>query len=1118
MDRYQALSKMCLNNWHYINEKILAFHEEINFFTGHSGSGKSTVLDALQIVLYADSNGRGFFNKAAKEDSDRTLIEYLRGMKVVQENNEISYLRNKNFSTTIVLELEDTETRKHQCIGVIFDVEVSVNDVNRLFFRHSGALAANHYRDGERVLSINELKEYIEANYSKDDYYFSRTNEKFRNELYTNFFGGLHPKHFPALFKKAIPFKMDMKLEDFVKNYICTENDIHMEDMQDSVAQYTRLKRRLEDTRSEISLLTDIRQQYSRYETYTARIEQLQYNLDKLDISSVEAKLNKLQNQELEYKEDIRILSQSIAELETELYTLVEQRDEVSYAIQNSGYEHLEAELLSLNQMLELLQRSKVSYDKIGSGLKAWLSTDYLENEARIRVDHFCSYQATTDELWELKDTLNRLKATLEREKGNLTAKSNEFAFKLSDITKQMNLLKGGHKAYPSYLLEVKDYIKRELEQEYELPIQVDVLADVIEVKDECWRNAVEGYLGNNKLNLIVPPKYAKQAMELYQRLDSKKYCRVAIIDTERVMMDAKTIQKNSLAEEIEASTDYIKAYIGYLMGSLMKCSSMDELRGNKSGITQDCILYQSFKLQHINPRNYTEEAYIGRSAIERRLRLLEQSFSDLRAQKEPLDRELIKIEQLLSYEYLRNDVDFYEGKLQEISQIVEKELLREDYERRISELKQLNIDDWKAKKLLIEQAIDAKSKQKEKASIALGTKENSIRASSEELLELNEELIEKQKNYHYDTDREEAYQAMLRGGENKSMDKLRYDLITQKQLCERQQEDEYYKVLKSREQYHTVYAYRGLSLTNRDNKEYDQLLDNLQSDKLNDFMNRANEQAIQAIYHFKTDFIYKIRDAIKEVMQQKEELNRILSQMDFGKDKYRFIITKNRGEDGKFFDMFMDENLEINPHQLTGNISNQMDLFSMQHEKDYSALINELIDLFMPPENCDIKTLEEARVNMEKYADYRTYLSFDMEQLVEGMPPMRLSRMLSKNSGGEGQNPLYVALLASFAQVYRINQKSNIRRRSTPRLVVLDEAFSKMDAEKVGSCIGLIRTLGFQAIISATNDKIQNYVDNVDKTFVFANPNKNRISVQEFEKREFIELLSAQEVEEAEL
>jgi uncharacterized protein YPO0396 len=1109
---------MCLNNWHYINEKILSFHEEINFFTGHSGSGKSTVLDALQIVLYADSNGRGFFNKAAKEDSDRTLIEYLRGMKVVQENNEISYLRNKNFSTTIVLELMDTENHKYQCVGVIFDVDVSVNEVNRLFFRHTGALAPSHYRDGEKVYSINELKEYIEANYSKEDYYFSRTNEKFRNELYTNFFGGLHPKHFPALFKKAIPFKMDMKLEDFVKNYICTENDIHMEDMQDSVAQYTRLKRRLEDTRSEITLLTDIRQQYSRYETYSAEIEQLQYNLDKLDISTVETKLNKLQSQEVEYKEDIQVLTKSIEALEAEVLTLQEQRDEVAFAIQNSGYEHLEAELVSLNQMLELLYRGKASYDKIGSGLKAWLSTDYPEDVARIGIEHFIGYQVTTNEIWELKDTLIRIRGELDKRKGELTAKINELAYKLSDNTKQMNILKGGQKAYPPYLLDVKDYITKELEQEYEIPIKVDILADVIEVRDDLWRNSIEGYLGNNKLSLIVPPEYAKQALELYHRLDSKKYYRVAVIDTERVMKDVKSVQSNSLAEEIEASADYIKAYIDYLLGSVIKCHSMEELRRNKSGITPDCTLYQGYKLQYINPRNYTEEAYIGRSAIERRLRLLEQNLNDVRSQKEPLDKELHRIEELLVYEYLQNDVDFYEGKLQEMNQIKEKELLREDYRRRITELKQLNIDEWRAKKLLIEQIIDAKSKQKEKASIALGAKENSIRTSSDELLSLTEELIEKQNNHQFNSMREEAYQTMLRSTENKNMDKVRNDLISQKQLCEKQLEEEFYKVLKRREQYHGVYAYRGLSLTNRDNQEYEQLLESLQSDKLNDFMKKANEQAVQAIYHFKTDFIYKIRDAIKEVMQQKEELNRILSQMDFGKDKYRFIITKNRGEDGKFYDMFMDENLEINPHQLTGNVSHQMDLFSMQHEKDYSELINELIELFIPPENCDTRTLEEARANMEKYADYRTYLSFDMEQLVEGMPPMRLSRMLSKNSGGEGQNPLYVALLASFAQVYRINQKSNLRRRSTPRLVVLDEAFSKMDAEKVGSCIGLIRTLGFQAIISATNDKIQNYVDNVDKTFVFANPNKSRISVQEFEKREFLELLNAQEIEEGNL
>ncbi len=1112
MDRYQALSKMCLNNWHYINEKVLTFHEEINFFTGHSGSGKSTVLDALQIVLYADSNGRGFFNKAAKEDSDRTLLEYLRGMKVVQENNDISYLRNKNFSTTLVLEFQDTETHKYQSLGVVFDVDVTVNDVSRMFFWHSGELADNRYRDGDKVLSISELKDYIQNHYAKENHYFSRTNEKFRNELYSNYFGGLHPKHFPALFKKAIPFKMDMKLEDFVKNYICTENDIHMEDMQDSVAQYTRLKRRLEDTRNEIGLLTEIQEQYGRYAINVNQMKQFQYNLDKLDVSTIEAKLSKLQIQQVEYQEDRKLLDQSIKELEQEIKKIQEQRDEVAFAIQNSGYEHLEAELLSLNQMLELLYRSKASYDKIVKSLGVWLETDLLDSATKNKIEHISANHTTIEEVAGVKATLAEIRSDILKNTNDLTGKSGELRNKISEITRQMSILKNGQKAYPNYLLEVKDFITRELEQAYEVTVRVDILADIIEVKNEKWLNAVEGYMGNNKLNIIVPPEYAKPAMELYHTLDPKKYYRVAIIDTESVLRDARPAYQNSLAEEIESYSDYTKAYVDYLMGAVIKCSSVDELRQNKSGITPDCILYQGYKLQHMNPRNYTEEAYIGRSAVERRLKLLEQNLGELHAEKEPLDKQLRQLGDLLQYEYLQNDLEFYENKLQEMQQIQPKELQKEEYIRKIADLKKLNIDEWKAKKLLLEQILETKSKQKEKSSVDYVSKEREIKGFDETILLLNEDLIEKQKSYHYDSIRDEAYQLFMKEQENKKTESIRNELVYRKQTNETQMTYEYEKLVKKREMYHAAYAYRGLSLISKENKEYDQLLEHLSSDKLNEFTTKAQEQAAQAIYHFKTDFVYKIRDSIKEVMQQKEDLNRILNQLDFGKDKYKFIIARNKGEDGKFYDMFMDENLEINPHQLTGNVNNQMDMFSMQHEKDYSDLINELLDLFLPPENSDTKALEEARANMEKYSDYRSYLSFDMEQLVEGMPPMRLSRMLSKNSGGEGQNPLYVALLASFAQVYRINLKSNIRRRPTPRLVVLDEAFSKMDAEKVGSCIGLIRKLGFQAIISATNDKIQNYVDNVDKTFVYANPNKNRISVQEFEKKEFSDLLTSQE------
>ncbi len=102
-----------------------------------------------------------------------------------------------------------------------------------------------------------------------------------------------------------------------------------------------------------------------------------------------------------------------------------------------------------------------------------------------------------------------------------------------------------------------------------------------------------------------------------------------------------------------------------------------------------------------------------------------------------------------------------------------------------------------------------------------------------------------------------------------------------------------------------------------------------------------AEEQARGAVEIFKNDFIYKIRSAIKEAIEQKNELNRIIGQNDFGKDRYRFVVEKNKGEDGKFYPVFMDDNLEISPSALSNHLANQMGRrWTMNHEEQYGELI----------------------------------------------------------------------------------------------------------------------------------------------------------------------------------
>ena len=61
----------------------------------------------------------------------------------IGENNQAEYKRNHNFSTTIALELEQTGSGEKECVGVVFDVDTSTNEIGRLFFWHKGGIPEN---------------------------------------------------------------------------------------------------------------------------------------------------------------------------------------------------------------------------------------------------------------------------------------------------------------------------------------------------------------------------------------------------------------------------------------------------------------------------------------------------------------------------------------------------------------------------------------------------------------------------------------------------------------------------------------------------------------------------------------------------------------------------------------------------------------------------------------------------------------------------------------------------------------------------------------------------------------------------------------------------------------
>ena len=58
------------------------------------------------------------------------------------------------------------------------------------------------------------------------------------------------------------------------------------------------------------------------------------------------------------------------------------------------------------------------------------------------------------------------------------------------------------------------------------------------------------------------------------------------------------------------------RTYVDYLLGRVIKCETIEELRSHKQAITSDCMLYQGYVLRKIDPKFY-KYPVIGKKALE---------------------------------------------------------------------------------------------------------------------------------------------------------------------------------------------------------------------------------------------------------------------------------------------------------------------------------------------------------------------------------------------------------------------------------------------------------------------------------------------------------------------
>ena len=74
-------------------------------------------------------------------------------------------------------------------------------------------------------------------------------------------------------------------------------------------------------------------------------------------------------------------------------------------------------------------------------------------------------------------------------------------------------------------------------------------------------------------------------------------------------------------------------------------------------------------------------------------------------------------------------------------------------------------------------------------------------------------------------------------------------------------------------------------------------------------------------------------------------------------------------------------------------------------------------------------------------------------------------------------------------------------------KLVLLDEAFSKMDQERSAVCLKYARKMDLQLIVCVPDERLQSLIRNVDCVYGFRRF-KNRISMMHIDKGQYLEMM----------
>lgn len=1067
------MTKIRLINWQFFWDETFLVGKQTQI-SGPQGAGKSSIIDALQTVFIADQH-QIKYNKAADDSGKRALYKYIRA----EYRGETEY-RPEDTTSFILTEFHDDKRDEDFVVGMIADLAKGDIHPKEFFFilapMDLGQL--NVHRANGNVMSSAEFRKSLE-DYSLKQKTWETYKTNYRKAFCARM--GHLPESFYRKLAKGIAYQPIKDIREFVYSYILDPKEMNIDLMKENFVTYERMREQLKMMETRLNLLDRIIKSYETYTGLKERVAAQDYVILRLMHALAGQNFEKHIAEVESTKEQFDLLDNKIFENNHKTKCALEMRDKLNIELngneQKSRLDDLNKEISQLNKdidnnrrqyeaLREQIKKEMILADELlnweGNPYFKWTDSDIellvsIHDAISSLKQDYSEQQA--EDLRNAGHTLSGIQTRITMSMGTVDQQIKSMEGQQTDLLNRIKGLENQRFTYDPAIQTLKDLLTDRLQDQSE----VLILCEVMDIRDdqEEWRNAIEGYLNTQRFDLLVDPNSVSAAAAVYEHYKKEKHIEgVGLVDTEKESTYYGNPKPSTLASLIVAENPIVRARANHLLGKVMMAKDEQDLRNYQIAVTKTCMSYSGHVFRQMRERSYNPP-YIGKKAIKYQLEIAKNELIRITEEREHAKRCIHELQiwnqRLTSKEanYSNMAEKLTLPETIRVSEEALRELVRQRDSIDTTELERLQKElfTW------TEQYTDFLRKNDE-----FQGKQGEIRKQLDILnnltVPIQEALSSSETDFkNWETDHPELMErAMARWNEALKETITLETSITNwnaskkgNQTLTDQAKD---NLVRLRSDYKEKYGYNG-DITVETNDEYQKIYDEINLN-IPEYLAKLEEAKEKSEEEFRTHFIYGLRESITAAKREFTEINTALKRLPFYQDKYSIKITPSR-DYGRYHSAIMDADNAID----TGL------LFSTDSDERTDSL-KELFSILI---NGDPAVQDE-------FKDYRRYLDFDLVFENKDGQTLSYSKSSQTDSGGQKEAPFYIVMLASFYHMYSTDPNSM-------RLVIFDEAFTKMDSASISNCLRLVRQLNLQMIVAVPDHKVSYVTPHVSTTWL---------------------------------